>query len=182
MHNMDVLIKLPGIVSGNRLSIIYKIAFVWISTPGSLVYTVLASHVQQHNEHIRHMKFKYTKYKSSKLFWRILEDNKPKKRENRGKKTVNAIRRVGHRHVYTFCWNAVKSAPLSFLPSKPRLFWWLLSVNLCLLVSNSIFCRETKKYSVRSKLNRSKYRSVHGLRTGYKISITGRCKTMTDWV
>ena len=28
MHNMDVLIKLPVIVSGNRLSIIYKIAFV----------------------------------------------------------------------------------------------------------------------------------------------------------
>ena len=57
MHNMDVLIKLSGIVSENRISIIYKIAFVWISTPGSLVYTVLASHVQQHNEHIRHMKF-----------------------------------------------------------------------------------------------------------------------------
>ena len=29
-----------------------------------------------------------TKYKSSKLFWRILEDNKRNKRENRGKKTV----------------------------------------------------------------------------------------------
>ena len=28
MHNMDMLIKLPGIVSGNRLSIICKIAFV----------------------------------------------------------------------------------------------------------------------------------------------------------
>ena len=28
MHNMDVLIKFPGIVSGNRLSLIYKIAFV----------------------------------------------------------------------------------------------------------------------------------------------------------
>ena len=28
MYNMDVLIKLPGIVSGNRLSIIYKVAFV----------------------------------------------------------------------------------------------------------------------------------------------------------
>ena len=28
MHNMDVLIKSPGIVSGNRLSISYKIAFV----------------------------------------------------------------------------------------------------------------------------------------------------------
>ena len=28
MHNMDVLLKLPGIVSGNRLSVIYKIVFV----------------------------------------------------------------------------------------------------------------------------------------------------------
>ena len=28
MHNMDVLIKLPGIVSENRLSIIYKILFL----------------------------------------------------------------------------------------------------------------------------------------------------------
>ena len=38
----------------------------------------------------------WTKYKSSKLFWRILEDNKPNKLEKRGKKTVNAIRQVGH--------------------------------------------------------------------------------------
>ena len=29
-----------------------------------------------------------TKYKSGKLFWRILEDNKRNKRENSGKKTV----------------------------------------------------------------------------------------------
>ena len=28
MHNMDVLIRLPGIVSGHCLPIIYKIAFV----------------------------------------------------------------------------------------------------------------------------------------------------------
>ena len=28
IHNMVVLIKLPGIVSGNHLSIIYKVAFV----------------------------------------------------------------------------------------------------------------------------------------------------------
>ena len=28
MHNMDVLIKLTGIVSGNRSLIIYKLAFV----------------------------------------------------------------------------------------------------------------------------------------------------------
>ena len=55
MHNMDVLIKLPAIVSGNRLSILYKIAFVWISTPESL--SSQSSHVQQHNEHIRPMKF-----------------------------------------------------------------------------------------------------------------------------
>ena len=40
MHNMDALIKLPGIVSGNRFPIIYKIAFVWNSTPESLVFTV----------------------------------------------------------------------------------------------------------------------------------------------
>ena len=53
MQNMDVLINLPGIVSGNRSLIIYKIAFVLISTPESLVFT----HVQQHNEHIRNMKF-----------------------------------------------------------------------------------------------------------------------------
>ena len=86
----------------------------------------------------------WTKYKSSKLFWRILEDKKPDKRENRGKKTVNAIWQVGHTLV-TFCWNAVKSVPLSFLPSRSRLFWWILSVNLCLLVFNSIFGRETKK-------------------------------------
>ena len=32
-----------------------------------------------------------TKYKSSKLFWRILEDNKRNKRENRGKKTVRTF-------------------------------------------------------------------------------------------
>ena len=28
MHNMDVLIKLSGILSDNRISIIYKILFV----------------------------------------------------------------------------------------------------------------------------------------------------------
>ena len=32
-----------------------------------------------------------TKYKWSKLFWRVLEDNKQNKRENRGKKTVRII-------------------------------------------------------------------------------------------
>ena len=89
----------------------------------------------------------WTKYKSSKLFWRILEDNKPNKRKNRGKKTINAIPQVGHSLV-TFCWNEMKSVPLRFLHSKSRSFWWLLSVNLCLLIFNSIFCRENKKYSV----------------------------------
>ena len=42
----------------------------------------------------------WTKYKSSKLFWRIVGDNRPNKLENRGKKTVNAIRRVGQSLVH----------------------------------------------------------------------------------
>ena len=49
---------------------------------------------------------------------------------------------------WAIVWNEVKSVPLSFLPSKSRLFWWLLSVNLCFLVFNSIFRRENKKCSV----------------------------------
>ena len=53
MHNMDVLIKLPGIVSGNCSSIIYKLAF-WLSTLEKLVFT-------EHNEHIRYIKF-FTTY------------------------------------------------------------------------------------------------------------------------
>ena len=50
---MDVLIKLPGIVSGKCSSIIYKIAF-WLSTLESLLFT-------EHNEHIRYIKF-FTTY------------------------------------------------------------------------------------------------------------------------
>ena len=49
MHNMDVFIKLPGIVSGNSSSIIYMIAFE------SVPLRVESS--QEHNEHIRHIKF-----------------------------------------------------------------------------------------------------------------------------
>ena len=66
MHNMDVFIKLAGIVSGNRLSIIYKIAFVWISTPSQ------SSHVEQHNEHIRHMKYMHVKKNQPSLV-RVLQ-------------------------------------------------------------------------------------------------------------
>ena len=54
-----------------------------------------------------------TKYKSSKLFWRILEDNKQNKRENRGKKTV-WILRADSRFAWvwsTCCWNAMNSFP-----------------------------------------------------------------------
>ena len=39
MHNMDVLIKLPGIGSGNRSSIFYKITFFLISPLECLVFT-----------------------------------------------------------------------------------------------------------------------------------------------
>ena len=38
-----------------------------------------------------------TKYKSSKLFWRILEDNKQDKRENPGKKTVRIAEPAIHK-------------------------------------------------------------------------------------
>ena len=83
-----------------------------------------------------------TKYKSSKLFWKILEDNKQNKHENRGKKTV-WILRADRRFVLvcsTCYWNATNSFPpsLSFLPSNPCLFWWIISANSCLLVFNSI--------------------------------------------
>ena len=82
------------------------------------------------------------KYKSSKLCWRILEDNKQNKRENRGKNTVrifacNSPSRQCLPHIL-YSSNATNSFPLSFLPSKPCLFWCLLSVNSILLVFNSI--------------------------------------------
>ena len=81
---------------------------------------------------------------------------------------------MGHSLV-TFCWNAVKSVPLSFLPSKSRLCWWLLSVNLCLLVFNSIFRRETKKYNV--------FRNYIGLNIGQYKTRTTDCRLRTaDWV
>ena len=40
----------------------------------------------------------------------------------------------------TCYWNATNSFPpsLSFLPSNPCLFWWIISANSCLLVFNSI--------------------------------------------
>ena len=79
-----------------------------------------------------------TEYKSSKLFWRILEDNKPKNRENRGKKTVHGMRR-SRLSGTQFSSNAVNSVPLSFLPWKPCLFWWPLSANSYFLVFISIF-------------------------------------------
>ena len=82
------------------------------------------------------------KYKSSKLCWRILEDNKQNKRENRGKNTVrifacNSPSRQCLPHIL-YSSNATNSFPLSFLLSKPCLFWCLLSVNSILLVFNSI--------------------------------------------
>ena len=76
--------------------------------------------------------FQVDNYKSSKLFWRILEDNKQNKHENRGKKTVWIlwkvwtqesfqkyvcvwILRADRRFVWvcsTWCWNAMNSFPL----------------------------------------------------------------------
>ena len=90
-----MLIKLPGIVSGNRLSIIYKSAFVWISIPGSLVFTVLASHVQQHNEHIHHMKF---------IIHMHVKKNQP-----------ILVSLVGLSNLFFFTWNFVNRLKQTFL-------------------------------------------------------------------
>ena len=56
-------------------------------------------------------------------FWRITSKQN---RENRGKKEV-----------IIFPWNALNSVPLSFLPLKPFLFWWIISVNfyVCLFLT-----------------------------------------------
>ena len=87
----------------------------------------------------------WTKYKSSKLFWRILEDNKQDKRENPGKKTVRiAEPAMSTTHILWYSSNATNSFLLSFLPSKSCLFWWILSVNYYVLVFNPIFQWKTK--------------------------------------
>ena len=98
-----------------------------------------------------------TKYKSRKLLWRILEDNKQNKHENRGKKTV-WILRADRRFVLvcsTCCRNATNSFPpsLSFLPLNPCFFWWIISVNSCLLVSNLIIRWKPEKTKRLFKIN-----------------------------
>ena len=90
-----------------------------------------------------------TNYKPSKFFWRILEDNKQNKREKVGTqyKSLCAIHQAGY-VCQTYSSNKMNSLPLSFLPSRPCLFWWILSTNSCLLVFNSIFQSKTTKWSV----------------------------------
>ena len=51
MHNVNVLIKLLGIVLGNHSSIILRL-LLFESVP-----LRVQSHIQPHNKHIRHMKF-----------------------------------------------------------------------------------------------------------------------------
>ena len=95
-----------------------------------------------------------TKYKSRKLFWRILEDNKQNKRENWGKETLRicACKSPIAELCATCSWNGDDFLPvlpsLRFWPSNSCLFWWILSANSCLLVSNSIFFWESRKQSV----------------------------------
>ena len=110
-----------------------------------------------------------TKYKSRKLFWRILEDTKQNK-QNRGKKTV-WILRADRRFVLvcsTCCWNATNSFPpsLSLLPSNPCLFWWIISANSCLLVSNLKIGWKPEKTKRLFKVN-----TWPRGRPGYRISL-----------
>ena len=98
-----------------------------------------------------------TKYKSSKLFWRILEDNKQNKRENWGKETLRicACKSPIAELCATCSWNGDDFLPvlpsLRFSLSNSCLFWWILSANSCLLVPNSIFFWESRKQSVSVK-------------------------------
>ena len=100
-----------------------------------------------------------TKYKSSKLFWRILEDNKQNKRENWGKETLRicACKSPIAELCATCSWNGDDFLPvlpsLRFSPSNSCLFWWILSANSCLLVSNSIFLWESRKHCLRADVS-----------------------------
>ena len=87
----------------------------------------------------------WTKYKSSKLFWEILEDNKPNKRENRGKKTVNAIPQVGHSLV-TFCWKRNEIRPSELFAFKVSLIS-MTSISEFMFVCFQLdISRENKKH------------------------------------
>ena len=116
----------------------------------------------------------WTKYKSRKLFWRILGDNKPNKLENRGKKTVNAIRRVGQKSGTLFVetqWNPSRWAfCLQSLAYFDDFYQWIY---VCLFLT---------RYSRLSKVNIGQYKAWtadYGLRTGYKIHVRTRYKTRT---
>ena len=90
----------------------------------------------------RRISTKYCKYKSSKLFWRILEDNKQNKHENGDNKTVRIFAcrspiRLSLQHRLLKHNEFLPAWPsLSFLPSNPCLFWWIISTNSCLFVFN----------------------------------------------
>ena len=74
-----------------------------------------------------------TKYKSSKLFWRILEDDKQNKRENRGKKTVWILRgdsRLGRE-------SAAHVVQTQWIPSRLA-FASLFAINSLLILMNYI--------------------------------------------
>ena len=99
-----------------------------------------------------------TKYKSSKLFWRILEDNKQNKRENRGKKTV-WILRADSRFAWmcrTCCSNAMNSFPLGlrfafchqFLAYFDELYQW---IHVCLFLTRYFTDKLRNKASFESK-------------------------------
>ena len=62
-----------------------------------------------------------------------------------------------------FSSNAVNSIPLSFLPWKPWLIWWPLSVNSYFLVFISIFAEKLK--------NKASFEGQHQSRGDAKMSI-----------
>ena len=60
-------------------------------------------------------------------------------------------------HTLWYSSKVTNSFPLSFLPSKPSWFWWILSMNSYVLVFNPIFGWKTKKITCLLKVNRKSW-------------------------
>ena len=104
----------------------------------------------------------------SEGFWRIKSQTNANIEVTKKRKCNLASGPWSGTHSVETQWNPSRWA---FCLQKPHLFWWLLSVNLCLLVFNSTFHGETKKYSV--------FRKQIGLTIGqYKIW-TADCRVRT---
>ena len=103
-----------------------------------------------------------TKYKSSKLFWKILEDTKQNKRENRGKKTVrisdsnSPSRPYSGTHSVETPWNPSRWAfCLQSLAYFDDLYQW---IHVCLFLTRYFTEKLKSKASFKGKYRATKWR------------------------